>query len=92
MMDDREDPILQFFSQEEADQDDVLYSSLSVSRTATAEDIRKAYRKAALRLHPDKHASKPEEERKGLSAEFQKVGFAYAVLSDDKKRKRYSYF
>lgn len=87
-MDSNEDPIRQFFTEAEAEQEDVLYSTLSIPRTATAEEIRKAYRKAALRLHPDKHASKGDEERQTLSQQFQRVGFAYAVLSDEKKRKR----
>ncbi|GFZ50788.1 hypothetical protein JCM24511_08546 [Saitozyma sp. JCM 24511] len=88
-MDDTPDPILNFFTPAEASQDNLLYAALSVERTAEAEEIRKAYRRAALRLHPDKHAGKNQGEKEEMSREFQKVGFAYAVLSDEKKRKRY---
>jgi DnaJ family protein C protein 9 len=87
-MDDSPDPILNFFTPAEASQDNLLYTALSVERAAEAEEIRKAYRRAALRLHPDKHAGKTPGEKEEMSREFQKVGFAYAVLSDEKKRKR----
>ncbi|RSH82293.1 hypothetical protein EHS25_006003 [Saitozyma podzolica] len=86
-MDDTPDPILNFFTPAEASQDNLLYTALSVERAAEAEEIRKAYRRAALRLHPDKHAGKTPGEKEEMSREFQKVGFAYAVLSDEKKRK-----
>jgi DnaJ family protein C protein 9 len=87
-MNDTPDPILNFFTPAEASQDNLLYIALSVERTAEAEEIRKAYRRAALRLHPDKHAGKTPGEKEEMSKEFQKVGFAYAVLSDEKKRRR----
>jgi hypothetical protein len=87
-MDDSPDPILNFFTPAEASQDNLLYTALSVERAAEAEEIRKAYRRAALRLHPDKHAGKTPGEKEEMSREFQKVGFAYAVLSDEKKAHR----
>ncbi|MBC2716372.1 MAG: J domain-containing protein [Desulfobacteraceae bacterium] len=60
------------------------YKSLGVSKDASAGDIKKAYRKLALKYHPD-HASgdKAKEER------FKKISEAYAVLSDAEKRKKY---
>jgi DnaJ family protein C protein 9 len=82
------DPITQFFSAKGAESPDILYTTLSLQKSATAEEVRKAYRKQALKYHPDKHASKNDKEKEELGKEFQKVGFAYAVLSDEKKRKR----
>ena len=89
-MDDHPDPILNFFTQDEADASPpILYTTLSLDPTATVEQVRKAYRRLALKYHPDKHAGKSEAERKDTEATFQRVGFAYAVLSDETKRKRY---
>jgi DnaJ family protein C protein 9 len=88
-MSEESDPLLTFFSASEAESLDILYVTLGCTKDASADDLRKAYRKAALRCHPDKHASKSEEERAVLHVEFQKIGFAWAVLSDEKRRKRY---
>jgi len=87
-MDDHPDPLMQFFTPAESETPDILYTALSIPSTSTGDEIKRAYRNAALRLHPDKHASKSEAERERLSREFQKVGFAYAVLGDQGKRKR----
>jgi DnaJ family protein C protein 9 len=87
-MDDHPDPILNFFSEKEAEEPDALYIALAIARPATPEEIRKAYRKLALKYHPDKHGSKGEEEKERMGKEFQKIGFAYAVLSDEGRRKR----
>ncbi|KAI0336468.1 DnaJ-domain-containing protein [Cubamyces sp. BRFM 1775] len=85
-MDDREDPISQFFpGQEDVD----LYEVLSVEHDASPDDIKKAYRKLALKCHPDKHSTASEDAKAEASLKFQQIGFAYAVLSDDKRRKRY---
>ncbi|KAH8117405.1 DnaJ-domain-containing protein [Phellopilus nigrolimitatus] len=83
---DHEDPITQFFPGQE---DVNLYSVLSLDATATPDAIKKAYRRLALVYHPDKHARSSEETRADASLKFQQVGFAYAVLSDDKRRVRY---
>jgi curved DNA-binding protein len=66
---------------------DDLYSVLGVSKTAEPDAIKKAYRKLASQLHPDKNpGNKKAEER------FKKVNHAYDVLGDDKKRKLYDEF
>ena len=63
------------------------YSILGVSRNARNEEIKKAYRKLAVKYHPDKNAGNKEAEEK-----FKQVNEAYEVLSDEKKRKKYDKF
>ncbi|KAI0006019.1 hypothetical protein BJV74DRAFT_15225 [Russula compacta] len=82
---DSNNPTSLFFDEEDAD----LYAVLGVKTTATEEDIKKAYRKSALIYHPDKHASTTEDAKQVASRKFQQIGFAYAVLSDEKRRKKY---
>jgi molecular chaperone DnaJ len=59
------------------------YEVLGVSRTASKEEIKDAYRKLALQYHPDRNKA-PEAEEK-----FKDISEAYAVLSDDEKRTQY---
>ncbi|NLJ54682.1 MAG: molecular chaperone DnaJ [Intrasporangiaceae bacterium] len=59
------------------------YADLGVSRDATAEEIKRAYRKAARRLHPDVNPGPEAEE------EFKKISQAYDVLSDPEKRRSF---
>ncbi|KAJ2489331.1 hypothetical protein IWW37_004068 [Coemansia sp. RSA 2050] len=68
-----------------------LYALLQVPRDATDEDLRKAYRKLALRTHPDKwaHLDPSSKEAQAKTSEFQQIGFAYTVLKDPKRRKTY---
>ncbi|MGL4742758.1 MAG: DnaJ domain-containing protein, partial [Dermatophilaceae bacterium] len=59
------------------------YGDLGVARDASAEDIKRAYRRAARRLHPDVNPGPEAEEQ------FKKVSQAYDVLSDIEKRRQY---
>nr|XP_026487450.1 dnaJ homolog subfamily C member 7 [Vanessa tameamea] len=67
------------------------YKILGVEKTASEDDIKKAYRKRALVHHPDRHAGAPDNERKEQERRFKEVGEAYEVLSDPKKRARYDH-
>ena len=62
------------------------YEILGVSRDASLEEIKKAYRKLALKFHPDRV---PESEKKAAEEKFKEISEAYAVLSDPQKRKLY---
>jgi curved DNA-binding protein len=66
---------------------DDLYSELGVERTAEAAAIKKAYRKLAGQLHPDKNPGNTKNEER-----FKRVNHAYDVLGDAKKRKLYDEF
>jgi molecular chaperone DnaJ len=63
------------------------YDVLSVSKEATEDEIKKAYRKLAIRYHPDKNPDDPE-----AAERFREATEAYEVLKDDNKRKQYDRF
>jgi DnaJ-class molecular chaperone len=65
------------------------YKILGVAKSASSEELQKAYRKLARKYHPDLHADSDEKEKQRAKQEFQKVQQAYDVLSDPKKRKMY---
>ena len=60
------------------------YETLGVSKTASADEIKKAFRKAAVKYHPDKEG--------GNETKFKEVNEAYEVLKDQQKRQRYDQF
>ncbi len=61
-----------------------LYAILGVKRTATNDEIRRAYRNLAKDLHPDQNKGNPQAEE-----QFKRVSAAFAVLGNPEKRKRY---
>ena len=63
------------------------YEVLGVDKSASAEEIKKAYRKSAMKYHPDRNPGDKEAEEK-----FKELGEAYEVLSDENKRSRYDQF
>jgi len=63
------------------------YKILGVDKSASPENIKKAYRKLAMKYHPDRNKSNKEAEEK-----FKEISEAYAVLSDTEKKKQYDMF
>ena len=63
------------------------YELLGIGRSASDEEIKKAYRKLALQYHPDRNPGDKQAEEK-----FKEVSEAYSVLSDSQKRSQYDQF
>ena len=63
------------------------YEVLGVSKTASADEIKKAYRRLAMKHHPDRNA-----DDEGAEARFKEVKEAYEVVSDQEKRGTYDQF
>ena len=68
------------------------YEVLGVEKNATADAIKKAYRKKAIQYHPDKQKDKSEAEQKDAEEKFKEAAEAYSVLSDPDKKARYDQF
>ena len=68
------------------------YEVLGVPRDADAGVVKKAYRKLALKWHPDKHQGESQEQRDAAEAQFKRISEAYEVLSDPEKREKYDRF
>lgn len=64
------------------------YEVLGVSKNASEADIKKAFRKLAIKYHPDKNRDNPKE----AEEKFKEVNEAYSVLSDETKRAQYDQF
>jgi DnaJ family protein C protein 7 len=65
------------------------YKILGVTKQATEDEIKKAYKKRALSHHPDRHSGASEEEKKEQEKKFKEVGEAYTILADPVKKQRY---
>merc|ERR1712098_276337 len=65
------------------------YKILGVDKNANEEEVKKAYRKRAMVHHPDRHSGATEEEKQAHEHKCKEVGEAYAILSDEKKRRMY---
>lgn len=68
------------------------YEVLGISKSASADDIKSAYRKAALKWHPDRWVSGTDAEKKTAEENFKEASEAYSVLSDPDKRAKYDQF
>ncbi|KAL5546953.1 hypothetical protein UlMin_006640 [Ulmus minor] len=66
------------------------YEVLGLSRNASKDEIKEAFRRLAVKLHPDKHSDSPEAVRNRATLRFKQVSEAYQVLSDDRKRADYN--
>ncbi len=62
------------------------YGTLGVQKSASADEIKSAYRRLAKKYHPDLYATKSEQEKKEAEVKFKEVQHAYDVLSDPQKR------
>lgn len=68
------------------------YEVLGVAKGASDDEIKKAYRKLAMKFHPDRVSTLPDKEKKEAEDKFKELQEAYAVLSDAQKRQMYDQF
>lgn len=68
------------------------YEVLGLDKSASADDIKGAYRKAALKWHPDRWVSGTDAEKKTAEEKFKEASEAYSVLSDPDKKQKYDQF
>lgn len=64
------------------------YKILGVAKDATEKDIKTAFKKKTLELHPDRNGHLPEEEKKEVELKFKEANEAYSVLSDAEKKRK----
>lgn len=67
------------------------YKTLGLNSNATKHEIKEAFRKCALKFHPDRHSNSTKEIRDGASIRFKQASEAYEVLIDERKRKDYDF-
>lgn len=68
------------------------YEVLGLDKNATAEDIKKSFRKLSIKFHPDKQVGKSDNERKEAEDKFKEIAEAYEVLSNPDKKKKYDMY
>ncbi|MBM4125424.1 MAG: molecular chaperone DnaJ [Nitrospira sp.] len=66
------------------------YETLGIDRSASEDDVKKAFRKLARQFHPDLHSG--DHQKKTAEEKFKEINEAYEILSDQEKRKRYDMF
>ena len=65
------------------------YDILGVSKDASQEDIKKAFKKLSIMWHPDKHVNDSVEDQKKAEDKFKEINEAYETLGDEEKRRNY---
>ena len=68
------------------------YEVLGVDKKASADEIKKAYKKMAIKYHPDRQNGKSDAEKKEAEEKFKEAAEAYSILSDEQKRQQYDTF
>ena len=68
------------------------YEVLGLSKNASESEIKKAYRKAAMKYHPDKFSNSSEAEKKEAEEKFKEINEAYEILSDSQKKATYDQY
>ncbi|MCD7450777.1 hypothetical protein HAX54_008414 [Datura stramonium] len=66
------------------------YKVLGLTRSASKEEIKQAFRKLAMEFHPDKHAHSSQQLKEKVTLKFKQVSEAYETLIDDRKRADYN--
>ena len=68
------------------------YEVLGVDKNASEDDIKKAFKKAAMKYHPDRFANATDAEKKDAEEKFKEINEAYQILSDSQKKQQYDQF